>query len=201
MSIIAKYKFNQNTYANFIPEFNSEFTDYTITDKTDTDGYTIRTIESDSLPTLIRFGSNDSSGNGDYTKQHSLLEVNEINTSNVTDMSLMFYRCTNLTYINTNFNTSNVTNMAHMFNSCTSLASLDLSNFNTSNVTKMNYMFSVCSVLTSLNVSNFNTSKVENMSSMFNACTSLTSLDVSNFNTGEVISMTNVFNNCPKLTS
>ena len=54
MGIIAKYKFNQNIYENFIPEFNSEFTNYTITDEIDTDGYTIRTIESDSLPTLDR---------------------------------------------------------------------------------------------------------------------------------------------------
>ena len=69
MSIIAKYKFNQNIYANFIPEFNTEFTVYTVTDEIDTDGYTIRTIESYSLPTLMRFGSNDTSGNGDYTKQ------------------------------------------------------------------------------------------------------------------------------------
>ena len=45
MGIVAKYKFNQNTYADFIPEFNSGFT-YAITDEIDTDGYTIRTIES-----------------------------------------------------------------------------------------------------------------------------------------------------------
>ena len=59
MGVIAKYKFNQNTYANFIPTFNSEFIAYTINDETDTDGYTIRTIESNTLPTLIRFGSTD----------------------------------------------------------------------------------------------------------------------------------------------
>ena len=43
MSIIAKYKFNQTIYENFIPEFNGEFTNYTITDEVDTDGFTIRT--------------------------------------------------------------------------------------------------------------------------------------------------------------
>ena len=32
MGVIAKYKFDQTIYENFIPEFNSEFTDYTITD-------------------------------------------------------------------------------------------------------------------------------------------------------------------------
>ena len=147
MGIIAKYKFNQNIYADFIPEFNGGFTDYTITDEIDTDGYTIRTIESDSLPTLIRFGSTDTSGNGEYTKQHSLLEVNNLNTSNVTDMSLMFYPCSNLTYINTNFDTSEVTNMYAMFSSCTSLTSLDLSNFDTSNVMSVERMFYECSKL------------------------------------------------------
>ena len=62
MGIVAKYKFNQTVYADFIPEFNSEFTDYTITDEIDTDGVTIRTIESDNLPTLIRFGQVPVSG-------------------------------------------------------------------------------------------------------------------------------------------
>ena len=88
MSIIAKYKFNQEIYADFIPEFNSEFTNYTITDEIDTDGYTIRTIESDSLPTLIRFGAETQAD-----KQRSLLEVYECNTENVTNMGYMFANC------------------------------------------------------------------------------------------------------------
>ena len=200
MSIIAKYKFDQTIYENFIPEFNSGFTDYTITDEMGTDGFTIRTIESNSLPTLIRFGTTDTSGNGDYTKQYSLLEVDELNANNVNNMSFMFYRCKNLTRINTNFNTSNVTDMQYMFSNCQSLTSLDVSSFNTEKVTIMGWMFQNCSSLTSLDVSNFNVSQVMDMQSMFYDCSSLASLDLSNWNTDEMTNTYRMFNNCSSLT-
>ena len=73
MSIIAKYKFDQTIYEDFIPTFNDDFTNYTITDEIDTDGYTIRTIESNSLPTLIRFG--DSSDAYESIGVLSLLKI------------------------------------------------------------------------------------------------------------------------------
>ena len=46
-----------------------------------------------------------------------------------------------------NLNTSNVTDMYRMFHNCESLTSLDVSNFNTSNVTDMSKMFSNCANL------------------------------------------------------
>ena len=84
MGVVAKYKFNQTIYENFIPEFNSGFTDYTINDEIDTDGYTIRTIESDSLPTLMRFGATTQTD-----REKSLLEVYECNTENVNTLYLI----------------------------------------------------------------------------------------------------------------
>lgn len=197
MGIVTKYKFNQNLYANFIPVFNNTFTNYTITDEIDTDGYTIRTIESDDLPTLMRFGESTKTD-----REKSLLEVYECNTEKLTSMSNMFYNCSSLTSLDaSHFNTSNVTAMGSMFNSCTSLTSLDISNFNTSNVSNMNSMFRNCSSLTSLDISNFNTSKVTDMSYMFYGCSSLTSLDVSNFNTENVTSTDTMFYNCSLLTN
>ena len=124
------------------------------------------------------------------------------NTSNVTDMSLMFYYCSSLTSLNlSNFNTSNVTNMRRMFYLCSSLTSLNLSNFNTSNVTDMFQMFAYCSSLTSLNLSSFNTSNVTNMGEMFECCGSLTSLNLTNFNTSNVTNMSGMFGACTNLTS
>ena len=222
MGVIAKYKFNQEVYADFIPEFNSEFTDYTITDEIDTDGYTIRTIESDSLPTLMRFGATTQTD-----REKSLLQVYECNTENVTNMNSMFNNCSSLTSLDvsnfnienitsmnsmfancsslisldvSNFNTGNITNMNGIFNNCSSLTFLDLSNFNTENVTDMSWMFYNCSSLISLDVSNFNTENVTTMMNMFQYCSSLTSLDVSNFNTEKVTTMVNMFNGCSKLT-
>ena len=61
-------------------------------------------------------------------------------------MSWMFYNCSSLKELNlNNFNTSNVTNMSWMFYDCRSLTELNLNNFNTNNVTDMSYMFWGCS--------------------------------------------------------
>jgi uncharacterized repeat protein (TIGR02543 family) len=130
------------------------------------------------------------------------LDLSNFNTSNVTNMDNMFYHCSGLTSLNvSNFDTSKVTNMSSMFYYCSGLTGLDLSNFNTSNVTNMFQMFVGCSGLTSLNVSNFDTSKVTNMSSMFYYCSGLTGLDLSNFNTSNVTNMFQMFFGCSGLTS
>ena len=100
-----------------------------------------------------------------------------------------------------NFNTSNVTDMGLMFAGCRFLTSLDLSNFNTSNVMDMGGMFYGCYILTSLDLSNFNTANVTNMASMFDSCYRLTSLDLSSFNTTNVNNMQGMFYGCSYLTS
>ncbi len=105
-----------------------------------------------------------------------------LNTSNVTNMSRMFYNCESLTSLDVSkFNTANVTNMSNMFFDCSSLTTLNLSSFNTANVTNMTGMFSGCSSLTTLNVSNFNTANVTSMGAMLWNCSGITSLDLSNF--------------------
>jgi surface protein len=65
----------------------------------------------------------------------------------------------NLTAINglSLLDTSNTTNMSYMFYYCSNLASLDLSNFDTSKVTNMQSMFRYCTVLPTLDLSSFNT--------------------------------------------
>ena len=114
-----------------------------------------------------------------------------------------FYSCCNLTEIQglENLNTSEVTDMLYMFGDCSSLTSLDLSSFDTQNVKSMYSMFYCCSRLTSLDVSGFDTRNVTNMDSMFYGCSSLTSLDVSSFDTQKVTSMNGMFYGCSSLTS
>ena len=138
----------------------------------------------------------------DLTILETITGLEYLNTENVTDMSLMFFKCSSLTSLDvTHFNTAKVTAMISMFDSCSSLTSLDVSKFNTENVTNMSRMFLSCSSLTSLDVSHFNTAKVTNMSKMFSGCSSLTSLDVSHFNTAKVTEMDRMFSSCSKLTS
>ena len=99
-----------------------------------------------------------------------------------------------------NLNTSNVTNMNHLFNFCENLINLDLSSFDTSKVKDMNSMFSVNRNLENINFGNkFDTSNVTNMGSMFNTCSSLTSLDLSNFNTSQVTDMSYMFVEFPNI--
>ena len=130
------------------------------------------------------------------------LDVSHFNTQNVTDMGGMFSSCSVLTSLDvSHFNTQNVTNMRAMFYGCKALTSLDLSHFNTQNVTDMREMFVNCSVLTSLDVSHFNTQNVTYMQSMFSGCSGLTSLDVSHFNTQNVTYMQSMFSGCKGLTS
>ena len=112
-----------------------------------------------------------------------------------------FYDLSALTTIEglENLNTSEVTDMSGMFSGCSGLKELNVSNFNTSAVTDMERMFFGCSGLTSLNLSNFNTSKVWDMREMFKNCSSLTSLNLSNFNTSKVTDMNYMFYDCSSL--
>lgn len=114
-----------------------------------------------------------------------------------------FYNLTSLGSLEglDNLNTSDVTNMNNMFYDCRSLISLDLRSFNTSNVVDMKYMFAFCDRLKSLDISSFNTSKVEDMQWMFNGCAALTSLDLRSFNTSNVQDMRYMFNSCANLTT
>jgi len=130
------------------------------------------------------------------------LDVSEFKTSNVTNMSFMFYGCESLTSLDVSgFNTSKVTDMSGMFDGCSGLASLDVSGFETSNVTNMNFMFRECSCFTSLDLCNFKTFNVMNMSFMFDGCTGLESLNVQSFNTTNVTDMQYMFRGCKSLSS
>lgn len=134
----------------------------------------------------------------------SLIEADltGLETSSVTDMSNMFYCCSDLTSIDVrSFDTSKVIYMNSMFSNCSNLTSLDVSDFDTSKVIDMHYMFNGCSKITSIDVSSFDTSNVTSMSYMFMYCSSLTSVDVSGFDTSNVISMRDMFYRCTSLTS
>ncbi len=137
-----------------------------------------------------------------FSKLTEIENINLLDTSNVTNMGQMFFRCSSLTELDvSNFNTSNVTNMYGIFSNCEKLTSLDVSKFNTSKIKNMSYMFQNCGSLTSLDLSNFDTSKVTNMRSMFESCHGLTSLDLSNFDTSNVTDIIYMFYFCSSLTS
>ena len=133
----------------------------------------------------------------------SIENLNQLDTTNVTDMSYMFAGCLKLQNINVaRFNTTNVTTMRAMFATCDNLTNLDLSNFDSSKVVDMSYMFASSRKLANITFSSrFNTSVVTNMSNMFYDCQSLDGLDLANFKTTRVANMQAMFAYCSKLTN
>ena len=133
--------------------------------------------------------------------QYTDLDLSSFNTSNVTKMSGMFYGCSKLTNVNlANFNTKNVVKLSNLFNGCSTIENINLNSFETSNVTNMYGMFENCENLKNVNLKSFDTSKVTNMEAMFLNCKSLNKIDLSNFNTSNTERLKRMFTNCTLLT-
>lgn len=119
-----------------------------------------------------------------------------------TTCSNWFNGCTNLASIEgiENLNTSNVQNMSGMFAQCSNLETLDLSHFNTEKVTKMTQMFYGCSSLQTLDLSSFNTGLANSVTDMFDGCSALRTIYVSDHFTFKYgVSSSNMFRNCENL--
>ena len=128
----------------------------------------------------------------------TIVGIEKVNTSLVTDMKRVFMGCRKLqgTLDLNGWDTSKVTDMSYMFESCESLTNIKLGNWNTSSVTDMGLMFYGCEKLTSLDVSRWNTFSVTNMRQMFCHCKNLSSLDLSNWDTSGVTNMESMFGYC-----
>ncbi len=102
-----------------------------------------------------------------------------------------------------NLTTSHVTNMTRWFENDKALSTLDLSTFVTSNVTTMFAMF-YGSGVTSLDLSNWDVTKVRSFSGMFGNTSALTTLDLTNWGVGRTasdVSMYRMFFRTPELTN
>ena len=296
MGIVAKYKFDGSVYTDLIPEFNAEFSDYTITDvgniikniswlsgyqisiytgeyyenpnchssdfinvyfqglmcasnqpvdvfwydenknyiggllwdnntlennpstlmkcpenaryvklsqyanRSDlivTAGEIIRTIESDSLPRLMRFGVNEVIVKG---RADSLLSILDINVTNLNTCYRMFNICHNLTYVNPSiyWDLKNVSTVSGMFLGCHSLKTLDLSKFDL-NPVSMSYMFQNCNALEEINLGSIKFNNVTGASRCFGYLTKLKRIDLSNAVFKNLTSTDGMFTNLPLL--
>ena len=169
-------------------------TNYTFTSQGYHEVYLLVNIstEDDSLANMFENITNLNSIYFDYS----------FNTTNIKDMSNMFYGCNSLSTINISvFDTINVEKIVSMFYGCSSLIYIDLSNFNINNIKDMSSLFYGCSSLISFNLNNFNSNKVYNMSSMFYECYLIKSIDLSSFDTSEVHDMSSMFYGCSSLSS
>ncbi|WP_304344717.1 BspA family leucine-rich repeat surface protein [Chryseobacterium koreense] len=96
----------------------------------------------------------------------SIANIENWQTSTITDMSDMFGKAKNFNSNIGNWDTAQVTNMHSMFNGASKF-NQNIGNWNTSNVTSMGLMFKGA-FLFNQNLNNWNTSKVTNMFEMFN---------------------------------
>lgn len=158
------------------------------------------------------------------------MDLSHLDTSDITNMSLMFYGDNNLTDLNltdwdtskntsmyamftydnnlvnlqglSNWDTSKVTNMQSAFYGV-AVQNLDLSNWNTSNVTNMHAMFMYASHLISAgNLDNWDTSNVTDMAFMFYNANALSNVgDLSRWQTGKVTNMASMFRDVRSLKS
>ena len=137
----------------------------------------------------------------DCSQLETIIGIENLNTTNVTNMQAMFLNCSSITTLDlSSFNTENVTNMIQVFYGCSSLTSINLRNFNTTKVTNMTGLFYKCTSLTNIDLSSFNTPNVKNISGLVQLCSSLKTLDLRNFDTSKVTDMSGMFYGCSSLT-
>ena len=116
------------------------------------------------------------------------IDLENLDTSNVTNMHGMFWGCKNLKKLNiSNWNTFKVTDMSYMFSKCTNLVELDLNNWDVSNVIKMDFVFEGCTNLKKLNVSNWKLTNVTSIDRIFKDTINLKFLDLNSWNLNENI--------------
>ena len=116
-------------------------------------------------------------------------------TSNITDMSYMFYGANIFNQDISSWDVSNVSNMSSMFKEA-SVFDQNISSWNVSNVTDMSYMFDFASKFNNGGVSlswGNKTSNVINMSAMFYYA-SIFNQDISSWNVSKVTNMASIFN-------
>jgi surface protein len=201
--IIADYRFNKAVYENYLPQFNSEFTNYRVADSTAENIVTRKVISTD-LPTMIRFGIDCSSDNieagaSSTSREQSLLEVRKVNMDNVNNVANMFCLCENLASIPA-LSFSNMSNVSSMFYKCNALTSIDASNYDLSQtINADNFMRDCINLSEIIGYENWNVGNMESMKSLFRNCAQLTQLDLSNFAMNNVVDISYIFNNCTGL--
>ncbi len=101
-------------------------------------------------------------------KSATTMKLQNLDTSNVTNMEGMFSGCSSLdiVYAGT-WDTGSVTDMSNLFRNCFSLRTLTVSDWDTANVEDMSYAFAGCSQSQTLALTYWSTEAVKNIDCIF----------------------------------
>ena len=217
--IVTQYTYTGST--EILPVFTPTDYNYTVSDVTNSDGSTTRTIYSvDSVyPTKCVLSSKDITS----------IDYYKLSETEAIDMTQAFISCYNMVNLNLSMlNTSNCVSFTEMCKDCRSVINLDLSNFDMlnaqlingmfngctklqtvnasgwgelANVLRTHYMFSNCSSLTRINgINTWVLPSNTNASLMFYGNRSLSTLDLSSCTLANCSNMVNMLSNCVGLT-
>ena len=137
-----------------------------------------------------------------YTGTNLDYELENLDLSNLTTLSNMFYNCTKLKEITlNNVNVPLADSAQGMFYSCSSLETLNISGWNVPLLTETRNMFMMCSKLTTINIKNWNTPKLTSLYSTFSSCSQLQEVDLTGWDMSNVTNMRGTFGSCSQLKS
>lgn len=132
----------------------------------------------------------------DEQSMEDVINLNDIDTSKITDMSKLFASMEGLLKIDiSNWDASNVETMENMFRGCVNLEQIiGIENLDVSNVTNMRQMFRNCNEFNQP-LNNWNVSNVTDMMEMFMYCESFNQ-PLDKWDVSSVKNMESMFQNC-----
>jgi surface protein len=125
------------------------------------------------------------------------IDLSNLMTENVDDMSYMFEKCENLDILLINpdkFIVKKATKMSNMFNHCYKLKTINLT-FDSENVNFTSFMFNECHQLEELDLSKMKINETANIVHMFDGCENLKEINLSSFDISDKNIMNNMFDN------
>ena len=129
-------------------------------------------------------------GKGAAEKKYG--HISDWDVSNVTNMKILFKKCSYFNDDISKWDVSNVTNMEGMF-SCARVFNQDIGRWDVSNVISMYYMFA-CARVFNQDIGRWDVSNVTNMGGMF-GLTKVFNQDISKWDVSNVINMKDMFFN------
>ena len=182
--VTIKYNRNANTVPNNMPLFIEA-------DPRNTGSNEWFAVVNDSSKQQITsYAKNQQDGINYFTTSGQLVPFNNIVTTHMIDMSVMFQNASTFNESIESWDTSNVTNMSFMFQSASAF-NQPLNLWNTSNVTDMSGMFQNATLFDQP-LNHWNTSQVTNMSDMFYNATAFNQ-PLGTWNTSNVTNMSYMF--------